>query len=143
MTYFNATCGAVGKNCLIVEISIVRAENIGFALLGGLQDNQICVITQRRPKLRVQDYEVRHALEKLRVFQQVRFRQAVERLKSGIPKHFGYFGEYLIGKEPVGVRGSAALPKHFVPRLNFGCAPEQVRLYRGQFSTNRPVVRPR
>jgi len=39
MAYFDAARGAVRKNLLIVEIRIVRAQGIGFALLGRLQDN--------------------------------------------------------------------------------------------------------
>jgi hypothetical protein len=68
---------------VIVEITILRAQNIGFAALGGLQDDQIAWIAQLSAIVCIQNHEVRHALEKLRVFEQIAFRKEKERLKSG------------------------------------------------------------
>ena len=74
----------------------MRAQDIRFSPLGSLQNDQVIWVAQWRAISRVQDYAMRHALQKLRVVEKIRFREAVKRLKLGVPEHLGYFGKYFI-----------------------------------------------
>ena len=108
-TDFDATDSTVRKNGRIVEICIVCAQNIGFAEHGGLQDNQIVWVAQRRAKLRVQYYEMRDALKKLHISKKVFISQAVLSLKSRVSQYPCHFDKDFIGENQL-----MAAPQQFV-----------------------------
>ena len=79
------------------KILVIRAQYARLTTFRRLQYIHIvCIAQERGAVLWIENYDLSHALQELRILQEVGFRKPVEVLKMRIAKHLHNFDDHLI-----------------------------------------------